>query len=252
MPTHLAESPLTCVAVGSGRSLEEFEAMRNSQQRPRPRRPRATGAVVKRLQRGAVTTAPARLEPLVPRNRTVRVAVLGSSVQRAAASGYSSTRSSAAPAPDRRRLPRRRLARADHGLVPLERARRREGSARRCCVRSRSRRTASRGRSATRRLDARRSSTRSPRTRKLAARERARCRAGSAADERATQQNGSCASSSHYAGSPSFPQDYNAVGAQRARRTRRRSTRRSRSRPARSDGIALEDVVVTTTASSAR
>ena len=30
MPVHLAESPLTCVAVGSGRSLEEFEAMRNS------------------------------------------------------------------------------------------------------------------------------------------------------------------------------------------------------------------------------
>jgi len=25
MPCHLAESPLTCVAVGSGRSLEEFE-----------------------------------------------------------------------------------------------------------------------------------------------------------------------------------------------------------------------------------
>ena len=25
MPAHLAESPLTCVAVGSGRSLEEFE-----------------------------------------------------------------------------------------------------------------------------------------------------------------------------------------------------------------------------------
>ena len=25
MPVHLAESPLTCVAVGSGRSLEEFE-----------------------------------------------------------------------------------------------------------------------------------------------------------------------------------------------------------------------------------
>ena len=30
MPTHLAESPLTCVAVGSGRSLEEFDAMRTS------------------------------------------------------------------------------------------------------------------------------------------------------------------------------------------------------------------------------
>jgi rod shape-determining protein MreB len=30
IPTHLAESPLTCVAVGAGRSLEEFDAMRNS------------------------------------------------------------------------------------------------------------------------------------------------------------------------------------------------------------------------------
>ena len=30
MPTHIAESPLTCVAVGAGRSLEEFEAMRSS------------------------------------------------------------------------------------------------------------------------------------------------------------------------------------------------------------------------------
>src|SRR6201990_2867908 len=30
IPTHIAESPLTCVAVGAGRSLEEFEAMRNS------------------------------------------------------------------------------------------------------------------------------------------------------------------------------------------------------------------------------
>ena len=37
----------------------------------------------------------ARLSLLVPRNRTVRVAVLGSSVQRAAASGFASTRSSA-------------------------------------------------------------------------------------------------------------------------------------------------------------
>jgi rod shape-determining protein MreB len=30
IPIHLAESPLTCVAVGAGRSLEEFEAMRTS------------------------------------------------------------------------------------------------------------------------------------------------------------------------------------------------------------------------------
>src|SRR5207237_8163232 len=31
MPMHVAESPLTCVAVGSGRSLEEFEAIHRSQ-----------------------------------------------------------------------------------------------------------------------------------------------------------------------------------------------------------------------------
>ena len=30
MPVHLAESPLTCVAVGSGRSLEEFEILHRS------------------------------------------------------------------------------------------------------------------------------------------------------------------------------------------------------------------------------
>ena len=34
MPVHLAESPLTCVAVGSGRSLEEFEAIRRSDALP--------------------------------------------------------------------------------------------------------------------------------------------------------------------------------------------------------------------------
>ena len=40
MPAHLAESPLTCVAVGSGRSLEEFEVIhrtnKNSKQPPAP------------------------------------------------------------------------------------------------------------------------------------------------------------------------------------------------------------------------
>jgi len=41
MPAHLAESPLTCVAVGSGRSLEEFEVIhrtnKNSRNRSRRR-----------------------------------------------------------------------------------------------------------------------------------------------------------------------------------------------------------------------
>jgi rod shape-determining protein MreB len=32
MPVHLAESPLTCVAVGSGRSLEEFEVIYRANQ----------------------------------------------------------------------------------------------------------------------------------------------------------------------------------------------------------------------------
>jgi len=40
MPIHLADSPLTCVAVGSGRSLEEFEVMRKSSQGTRRRRGR--------------------------------------------------------------------------------------------------------------------------------------------------------------------------------------------------------------------
>ena len=42
MPVHLAESPLTCVAVGSGRSLEEFETMnRSSRARSRSRNGRS-------------------------------------------------------------------------------------------------------------------------------------------------------------------------------------------------------------------
>ena len=40
MPIHLADSPLTCVAVGSGRSLEEFEVMRRSSQGAKRRRGR--------------------------------------------------------------------------------------------------------------------------------------------------------------------------------------------------------------------
>lgn len=41
MPIHVADSPLTCVAVGSGRALEEFEVIRRSSQGTRRgRRPR--------------------------------------------------------------------------------------------------------------------------------------------------------------------------------------------------------------------
>ena len=38
MPIHIADSPLTCVAVGSGRALEEFEVMRRSAQGSRRNR----------------------------------------------------------------------------------------------------------------------------------------------------------------------------------------------------------------------
>ena len=38
IPTHLAESPLTCVAIGSGRSLEEFEAIHRTSKARRRRR----------------------------------------------------------------------------------------------------------------------------------------------------------------------------------------------------------------------
>ncbi len=40
MPAHLAESPLTCVAVGSGRSLEEFEVIHRANRNQRSRRRR--------------------------------------------------------------------------------------------------------------------------------------------------------------------------------------------------------------------
>ena len=38
MPIHVAESPLTCVAVGSGRSLEEFEVMQKASANGRGRK----------------------------------------------------------------------------------------------------------------------------------------------------------------------------------------------------------------------
>jgi rod shape-determining protein MreB len=40
MPCHLAESPLTCVAVGSGRSLEEFEVIHRTNRNSKNRRKR--------------------------------------------------------------------------------------------------------------------------------------------------------------------------------------------------------------------
>ena len=99
MPVHLAESPLTCVAVGSGRSLEEFEAIHRSDRSrkrrngyaPLARTARALG--VRRLlgprtcaQPAASPDAEAGLQAgtlgRVPRHRTARTAVLGVNVRR--------------------------------------------------------------------------------------------------------------------------------------------------------------------------
>ena len=56
MPVHLAESPLTCVAVGSGRSLEEFEAIHRSNRARHRRNGNRNGATARprtRHRRGA-------------------------------------------------------------------------------------------------------------------------------------------------------------------------------------------------------
>ena len=45
MPVHVAESPLTCVAVGSGQSLEEFEVIHRSQKNRGRNRGRANSRV---------------------------------------------------------------------------------------------------------------------------------------------------------------------------------------------------------------
>jgi rod shape-determining protein MreB len=39
MPVHLAESPLTCVAVGSGQYLDEFDSVARISRKSRARRP---------------------------------------------------------------------------------------------------------------------------------------------------------------------------------------------------------------------
>ena len=78
MPMHLAESPLTCVAVGSGRSLEEFEVIhRSPAQGPRP--------VVR-----ARTTGPRRPAPRSWRVGGLRPAALPETQRKGRSRSYSS------------------------------------------------------------------------------------------------------------------------------------------------------------------
>ena len=57
MPAHLAESPLTCVAVGSGRSLEEFEAIHRANKNSRTSRAAVTRESGRRPAPLSCTTA---------------------------------------------------------------------------------------------------------------------------------------------------------------------------------------------------
>ena len=67
MPAHRAESPLTCVAVGSGRSLEEFEAIHRSN-----RNTATSAASGARLRRAARALASSPTQPPVAATRSIR------------------------------------------------------------------------------------------------------------------------------------------------------------------------------------
>ena len=105
MPAHLAESPLTCVAVGSGRSLEEFEAIHRSNKNSRNNRRRSAAArrALGVYDRKVVRRRRAALAVFVALSIALLTAYFGES------GAASSTRSSAGR---RRRSPRSRPARA--------------------------------------------------------------------------------------------------------------------------------------------
>ena len=84
MPAHRAESPLTCVAVGSGRSLEEFEAIHrsnrnNSRNRRRPAARTTTTSGQFRMYDKAVRRRRAVLAVLVALSLTLLTAYFGES-----------------------------------------------------------------------------------------------------------------------------------------------------------------------------
>ena len=105
MPAHLAESPLTCVAVGSGRSLEEFEVIHRTNKNSRNRR------------RGAATSAAARVTPSRLWRISPRVRQDGPP-----AAGSPRTARRQLPDPPHRLL--RRVRRRRAALRPARRARR--------------------------------------------------------------------------------------------------------------------------------
>ena len=171
MPMHLAESPLTCVAVGSGRSLEEFEVIHRSQRKGRGRSTQqqspvtATGTTRRRLAYTKPFGAPRKVICARGRDRIVCPAFH--------VHAFGPRQRGRAPA-TRRRDSQRPLARPRHRLLPRVGrrlpARRCSRPARASSGRSRSQQTASPARSRTPRAGSAASCTRSPTTRSCARR----------------------------------------------------------------------------------
>ena len=211
MPVQLAESPLTCVAVGSGRSLEEFEVIHRSAKA----RHAATAAAASTSRRYRFTRA-GRFTTLVcsvPRQRTARLPVLDAPVRRGRRPSLATgTRLQSAA---RRGCARARLARPDHRLLPRGERRR---PARRPAHR-RLRPHAVRGRRRARRaavpgrlgVDVR-PPRRQGRERGAAPGERgAPPRGDRGADRRAQENASSRARSPTYIAGPEFPTDFEPV-----------------------------------------
>ena len=95
IPTHLAESPLTCVAVGSGRSLEEFEVIHRTNRTNGDPEPAAPPLMAHRV---AAPCRGARAYP-VPRPHLPRARQ-----DRSPAAGSARTARRPVPDPDQREL----------------------------------------------------------------------------------------------------------------------------------------------------
>ena len=250
MPMHLAESPLTCVAVGSGRSLEEFEVIHRSQRKGRGSR---------RLQR-----QPPHAKPVAHRRPAADLAYtkpFGAPQQVSARGGDRFSRPAARlvhavnscergrPSACCRRRALGSLARPRHGLLPRVRrrgpARLPVAPAQRSCGRSRSEPTASRSpfRDAAGwfggLFDAKSEN-------KKLKEEIEQLRQQVILSQAALRENAQLKALLDYREGARFPKDYRAITARVIARPPtpvRRS--RSSSRPGKNDGISKHDAVVT-------
>ena len=209
MPVQLAESPLTCVAVGSGKSLEEFEAIHRSA-KARQRNGRAPLAA-----RSDAPSEPLDYDLPVPRQRTARLPVLDTSVRRSDGPPSRSGRAF------RARLVAVALVLVSLGLITVYFRESSDGALHTAQRIGASRPHAVRGRRRARlasvpgRLGVRQrpASTPSPRTSSCASQVEA-LRQQVIQEQTAARENQRLRELLGYVGGPSFPQDYRAVAAQ--------------------------------------